>query len=164
MKFTIGRPRIHQAFTSSRRKHLDHAKCRPPRSFPTHPDIISDTQTEKPSSDGFVAKPPRPAYTARPHHAKRRARQAFHLRRPDGLLSLASFLDLATTDALAPCPRLRLALLAPCGLHLIPSATRSLEPSLLVSPLLGGPARLRPFTPVLHLHKRKPSRNQHLQY
>jgi hypothetical protein len=123
-----------------------------------------EAQTEKPSSDGFVAKPPNPAYTARPHHAKRRARQAFHLRRPDGLLSLASFLDLATTDAPAPCPRLCLALLAPCGSHLIPSATGSLEPSLLVSPLLGGPARLRPFAPVLHLHQRKPSRNQHLQY
>ena len=34
---------------------------------------------------------------AQPHHAKLRARQAFHLRRPDGLLSLASFLDLAAT-------------------------------------------------------------------
>jgi hypothetical protein len=90
-----------------------------------------------------VAKPPNPTYTARPHHAKRRARQAFHLRCPDGLLSLASFLHLATTDAPAPCPRLRPALLAPCCSHFIPSATGSLEPSLLGSPLLGGPARLR---------------------
>jgi hypothetical protein len=57
-----------------------------------------EAQTEKPSSDGFVAKPPNPAYTARPHHAKRQARQAFHLQRPDGLLNLATFLDLATTD------------------------------------------------------------------
>jgi hypothetical protein len=85
-------------------------------------------------------------------------------RRLDRLLSLASFLDLATTDAPAPCPRLHLALLAPCGSHLIPSATWSIEPSLLVSPLLGGPAMLRPFAPVLHLHQRKPSRNQHVQY
>jgi hypothetical protein len=123
-----------------------------------------EAQTKKPSSDGFVAKPPNPAYTAWPHHAKRRARQACHLRCPDGLPSLASFLDLATTDAPAPCPRLRLALLAPCSSHLIPSAIRSLELSLLVSPLLGGPARLRPSAPVLHLHQRKPSRNQHLQY
>jgi hypothetical protein len=123
-----------------------------------------EAQTEKPSSDGFVAKPPNPVYMAWPHHAKRRARQAFLLRRPDGLLNLASFLDLATTDATAPCPRLRLALLAPCGSNLIPSATGSLKPSLLVSPLLGGPARLRPFATVLHLPQRKPSRNQHLQY
>jgi hypothetical protein len=63
-----------------------------------------EAQTEKLSSDGFVAKPANPACTARPHHAKRRARQAFQLRLPDGLLSLASFLDLATTDAPAPCP------------------------------------------------------------
>ena len=34
---------------------------------------------------------------AQPHHTKLRARQAFHLRRPDGLLSLASFVDLAAT-------------------------------------------------------------------
>jgi hypothetical protein len=32
-----------------------------------------------------------------------------------------------------------------------------------VSPLLGGPARLRPFAPALHLHQRKSSRNLHLQ-
>jgi hypothetical protein len=99
-----------------------------------------EAQTEKPSSDGFVAIPPNPTYTARPHHSKRRARQAFQLRCPDGLLSLASFLDLATTDAPALCPRLHLALLAPSGSHLIPSATGSLKPSLLVSPLLGGTA------------------------
>jgi hypothetical protein len=29
MKFSIGRPRIHRAFASSQRKHLDHAACRP---------------------------------------------------------------------------------------------------------------------------------------
>ena len=34
----------------------------------------------------------------------------------------------------APCTRHRLALLAPCEPHLIPSSTGSLEPSLLVSP------------------------------
>jgi hypothetical protein len=62
------------------------------------------------------------------------------------------------------CPRLRLAFLAPCGPHLTPLATRSLESGLLVSPLLGGPARHRPFAPTLHLHQRKSSRNLHLQY
>jgi hypothetical protein len=44
------------------------------------------------------------------------------------------------------------------------SATRSIEPSLLVSPLLGGPARLRSFMSALHLHQRKWSHNLHLQY
>jgi hypothetical protein len=43
-------------------------------------------------------------------------------------------------------------------------ATGSLESGLLVSPLLGGPARHRPFAPTLHLHQRTSSRNLHLQY
>jgi hypothetical protein len=54
--------------------------------------------------------------------------------------------------------------LPPCGLHLTPLATGSLKPSLLVSPLLGGPASPRPFAPDLHLHQRKSSCNLHLQY
>jgi hypothetical protein len=54
--------------------------------------------------------------------------------------------------------------LPPCGPHLTPLSTRSLESSLLISPLLRGPARHRPFTPALHLHQRKSSRNLHLQY
>jgi hypothetical protein len=57
-----------------------------------------------------------------------------------------------------------LLLLPPCGPYLTPLDTRSLEPSLLVSPLLGGPARHRSFSPALHLHQRKSSRNLHLQY
>jgi hypothetical protein len=40
----------------------------------------------------------------------------------------------------------------------------SLEPSLLVSPLLGGPARHRPFPPTLQLHLRKSNHNLQLQY
>jgi hypothetical protein len=54
--------------------------------------------------------------------------------------------------------------LPPCGPHLTPLAIGSLESSLLVSPLLGGPARHRPFAPTLHLHQCKSSRNLHLQY
>jgi hypothetical protein len=42
--------------------------------------------------------------------------------------------------------------------------TGSLESGLLVSPLLGGPARHRPFATTLHLHQRKSSHNLHLQY
>jgi hypothetical protein len=52
----------------------------------------------------------------------------------------------------------------PCGPHLTPLATGSLESGLLVSPLLEGPSRHRPFAPTLHLHQRKSSRNLHLQY
>jgi hypothetical protein len=54
--------------------------------------------------------------------------------------------------------------LPPCGPHLTPLATESLMPSLLVSPLPGGPARHRPFTLALHLHQHKSSHNLHLQY
>jgi hypothetical protein len=52
----------------------------------------------------------------------------------------------------------------PCGSHLTPLATGSLQSGLLVSPLLGGPARHRPFALTLHLHQCKSSRNLHLQY
>jgi hypothetical protein len=54
--------------------------------------------------------------------------------------------------------------LPPCGPHLTPLAIGSLKSGLLISPLLGGPARHRPFAPTLHLHQRKSSRNLHLQY
>jgi hypothetical protein len=54
--------------------------------------------------------------------------------------------------------------LPPCGPNLTPLATGSLKPSLLVSPLLGGPARHRPFVLALHLHQRKSNCNLHLQY
>jgi hypothetical protein len=83
---------------------------------------------------GFVAKPTNPACMAQPYHTKLRAHQAFHLRHPDILLTLASFLDLASTDAPAPCSQLCVSLLAPCEPHLIPLSTESLEPTLLISP------------------------------
>jgi hypothetical protein len=54
--------------------------------------------------------------------------------------------------------------LPPCGPHLTPLATGSLEPSLLISPLLEGPTRHRPFAFSLHLHQHKSSHNPHLQY
>jgi hypothetical protein len=54
--------------------------------------------------------------------------------------------------------------LAPCGPHLTPLATGSLGSGLLVSPLLGGPTRHRPFAPAHHLHQRKSSCNIYLQY
>jgi hypothetical protein len=52
----------------------------------------------------------------------------------------------------------------PCGPHLTPFCHWSIEPSLFVSPLLGGPTRLRPFAPALHFNQHKSSRNLHLQY
>jgi hypothetical protein len=64
----------------------------------------------------------------------------------------------------APVDDFVLLFLPPCGPHLTPLATGSLESGLLVSSLLGGPARHRPFAPTLHLHQRTSSRNLHLQY
>jgi hypothetical protein len=64
----------------------------------------------------------------------------------------------------APVHNFVLLFLPPHGQHLTPLAIGSLESGLLVSPLLGGPARHRPFTPTLHLHQRKSSCNLHLQY
>jgi hypothetical protein len=60
--------------------------------------------------------------------------------------------------------RLRLAFLATMRTAVDPLATGSLELGLLVSPLLGGPARHRTFAPTLHLHQRKSSRNLLMQY
>jgi hypothetical protein len=64
----------------------------------------------------------------------------------------------------APVHDFVLLFLPPCGPHSTLLDTGSLKPSLLVSPLLGGPARHRPFALALHLHQRKSSRNLHLQY
>jgi hypothetical protein len=63
-----------------------------------------------------------------------------------------------------PIDNFVLLFLPPCGPHLTPLSTGSLESGLLVSPLLGGPARHRPFALALHLHQHKPNRNLHLQY
>jgi hypothetical protein len=60
--------------------------------------------------------------------------------------------------------RLRLDFLATRRPTLDLAGFRVLKPSLLVSPLLGGPARHRRFALALHLHQRKSSRNLHLQY
>jgi hypothetical protein len=66
--------------------------------------------------------------------------------------------------AQAPVDDFILLFLPPCGPHLTSLATRSLESGLLVSPVLGGPARHRPSAPTLHLHQHKSSHNLHLQY
>jgi hypothetical protein len=72
--------------------------------------------------------------------------------------------DVSRYLALAPVDDSVLLFLPPCDPHLTPLATRSLKLSLLVSPLLGVPARHRPFVPALHLHQHESSCNLHLQY
>jgi hypothetical protein len=57
MKFSFGRPCIHRAFASSQRKHLDHAACRPLRSFSTRSDPVS---AHRASGLGLVAQPSTP--------------------------------------------------------------------------------------------------------
>jgi hypothetical protein len=63
----------------------------------------------------------------------------------------------------APVDDFVLLFLPPCGPHLTPLATGSLESGLLVSPLLRGPVRHRPFAATLHQHQCKSSRNLLLQ-
>jgi hypothetical protein len=67
-----------------------------------------------------------------------------------------------------PCtgsyPRLRLAFLATMRPTLDPVRPPSPSSRAYFSPLLGGPAQLRPFTLTLHLHLRKSNRNLHLPY
>jgi hypothetical protein len=71
---------------------------------------------------------------------------------------------LSCYPASAPINDFVLLFLQPCSPHLTPLAIGSLELSLLVCLLLGGPTRLRPFAPAVDLHQRKSSRNLHLQY
>jgi hypothetical protein len=83
-----------------------------------------EAQTKKPYTDGFVGKPPNPACSARPPA------------KPHDSTATVHRLDR---------PRLRLAVSPPCGPHLVPSSTGSLEPSLLVSPSPRGPSRMKTF-------------------
>jgi hypothetical protein len=83
-----------------------------------------EAQTKKPSSDGFVGKPPNPACSVRP--------PAKHLTRPPQCTG-----SIVHDFVLLVSP--------PCGPHLVPLCTGSLESSLLVSPSPGGPSRLKTF-------------------
>jgi hypothetical protein len=83
-----------------------------------------EAQTKKPSSDGFVGKPPNPACSVRPP---------------------AKQLDSTATLHRLDCPWLRLARVATMWPAPCPAVHRSLEPSLLVSPSPGGPSRLKTF-------------------
>jgi hypothetical protein len=62
------------------------------------------------------------------------------------------------------CPRLCLAFLATMRPAFDPFRPPAIEPSLLVSPLLGGPARIRHFMLALHLHQCNSSSNLHQEY
>jgi hypothetical protein len=118
--------------------------CPPLRSFSTCPDPVS---ARRASCLGFVAKPSNPA--------------GFVVNRCKPHVQTSVVSRYSTP---APIDDFVLLFLPPCGPHLTPLATGSLESDLLVSPLLGGPARHRPFAPTLHLHQCKSSRNLHLQY
>jgi hypothetical protein len=83
-----------------------------------------EAQTKKPSSDGFVGKPPNPACSAR--------LQPSLLTRPPPCTG-----SIVHDFVLLVSP--------PCGPHLVPRSTGSLEPSLLVSPSPGGPSRQETF-------------------
>jgi hypothetical protein len=48
----------------------------------------------------------------------------------------------------------------PCGPHLVPLSTGSLEPNLLVSPSPGGLSRLKTFRAVLHLQQHELGRTE----
>jgi hypothetical protein len=114
------------------------------RSFSMCPDPVS---TRRASGLGFVGQPSNPADFV------------VNRRKPHVQTPVVS-----RYSAPAPIDDFVLLFLPPCGPHLTPLATGSLESGLLVSPLLGGPARHRPFVPTLHLHQHKSSRNLHLQY
>jgi hypothetical protein len=92
--------------------------------------------TEKP--DSFLVNHRKPYMQGTTSRRQASRCQAFHLRLPEGLLSLATFDDSDATLHRLCVHDFFLLFLPLCGPHLIPSATRSLEPSLLVSPLLGG--------------------------
>jgi hypothetical protein len=81
-----------------------------------------EAQAKKPPADGFVGKPPNPACPVRP--------PAKHLTRPPPCTG-----SIVHDFVLLVSP--------PCGPHPAPLSTGSLEPSLLVSPSLRGPSRLK---------------------
>jgi hypothetical protein len=181
MKFSIGWPRIHRAFTSSQRRHLDHAVCRLLRSFLARPDPISARWA---SSLGFVAQPSNP-YGFVVNRRKPRGLGAAPTpiplmtwlpRRLDSMLVFWSkptkprvlTLVVSRYPALAPpwfwgstkktVPDFVLLFLPPWEPHLIPFGHRLHRAELTCLSTPQRPHRLRPFAPTLHLHQRKSSR------
>jgi hypothetical protein len=129
---------------SSRRKPCDPATCPPASKLLGAPESRLRPQS---LWSWFCGSTKQPDYFLVHHHKP-------HVQTP----------VVSRYPAPAPVDDFVLLFLPSCGLHLTPLATGSLESGLLVSPLLGGPARHRPFMPTLHPHQRKPSRNLHPQY
>jgi hypothetical protein len=177
MKFSIGRPCIHRAFAPFRHKHLDHAICRPLRSFSVRLDPVSACRA---SCIGFVAQPSNPDGFVVNRCKPRGLGVASTIiplvtwppRHPGSVLVLWSKPTKHRVQALvvslyptpAPIHDFVLLFLPPCGLHFISFSHRvhQVEPICLSTPRR--PHRLGPFAPALHMHQRKSCRNLHLQY
>jgi hypothetical protein len=118
---------------SSRRKPCDPAACPPLRSFPTCPDPVSVVLGLR---TWLKPKPRnRPLMVLWANHQTPRARPGL----PPSLLTRPP-----------PCTGsivhdFVLLVSPPCGPHLVPPSTGSLEPSQLVCPSPGGPSRLKTF-------------------
>jgi hypothetical protein len=148
-------------FASSQCKHLDHVACCPLWSFSTRPDPVF---TCRAFGLGFVAQPCNPmvlwgtaanlAESVQPPH------QCHSWLGRHVIPTRPWFWGSTKKPYMTPyC--LSCHHVARTWSH---SANWSIELSLLVSPLLGGPTRLRPFAPALHMHQRKSRHNLHLQY
>jgi hypothetical protein len=140
----ITQPRLHRSLRPPDTDPAIPPRARRHRSFSARPDPVS---ARRASSLGFVVQPSNPAGFV-VNSRKPRVQTPVMSRYPTP----------------APVHDFILLFFPPCGPHLTQLATGSLELSLLVSPLLGGPARHIPFALDLHLHQRKSSRNLHLQY
>jgi hypothetical protein len=116
--------------------------CPPIRSFSARPDPVS---ARRASGLGFVPQPSNPT-----GFVVNRRKPRVHT------LVVSRYPAPALIDDFV------LHFLPTCGPHLTPLAAGSLESGLLVSPLLRGSARHRPFAPTVHLHQSESSSN--LQY
>jgi hypothetical protein len=161
MKFSIARPRVHRAFVSSQRKHLNHAVCRLLRSLSARPDPVS---THRASGLGFVAPLSNPDNFVM-NRRKSRGLGATSTpiplmiwppRRPGSALVLRLNQEIVHDFVLLFFP--------PCGPQLILFGhwVHRAEPTCLSTPRR--PHRIRPFAPVHHLHQRKSNHNLHLKY
>jgi hypothetical protein len=114
---------------SSRRKPCDPAACPPLRSFPTRPDPVSVVLGLR----NLVLRPKprnRPPMVLWSNHQTPRARPGL----PPSLLTRPPPCTGSIVHVFV------FLILPPCGPHLVPSSTGSLEPSLLVSPSPKGPS------------------------
>jgi hypothetical protein len=128
----IARPRLHRSLRPPDASPVIPPRARRHRSFSVRPHPVS---AHRASDLGFVVQPSNPAGFV------------VNYRKPRVQTLVVSHY---------PIPALVhdfvLLFLPPHGQHLTMLATGSLELSLLVSPLLGGPERHRPFTLAIHLH------------